>query len=51
MRRALRRDRHLAQSMVEYAIILILVSVAAIVILAVMGQTLINLFSNVVGGW
>ena len=36
------------QGMVEYGLILILVSIVVIVILLTMGQQLVNLFSNVV---
>ncbi len=36
------------QGMVEYALILVLVSIVAIVILLTMGQQIANVFSNVV---
>jgi pilus assembly protein Flp/PilA len=38
------------QGMVEYALILILVSIVAIVLLIAMGGSIKNLFSNVVAG-
>jgi pilus assembly protein Flp/PilA len=41
-----RRD---GQGMVEYALILVLVSIVVIVILLTMGQQIANVFSNVVG--
>ena len=37
------------QGMVEYALILVLVSIVVIVILLTMGQQIANVFSNVVG--
>jgi pilus assembly protein Flp/PilA len=37
------------QGMVEYALILVLVSIVVIVILLTMGQQIYNVFSNVVG--
>jgi len=38
------------QGMVEYALILILVSIVAIVVLITMGNQIANIFSNVVAG-
>ncbi len=40
--------RQLGQGMVEYALILVLVSIVVIVILLTMGQQIQNVFSNVV---
>ena len=40
--------RKAAQGMVEYALILVLVAIAAIVILGVLGSTISKVFSNVV---
>jgi pilus assembly protein Flp/PilA len=42
----LRRQR--GQGMVEYALILVLVSIVVIVILLTMGNQIVNVFSNVV---
>ena len=42
-------DRQSGQGMVEYALILVLVSIVVIVILLTMGNQLQNVFSNVVG--
>jgi pilus assembly protein Flp/PilA len=38
------------QGMVEYALILVLVSIVVIVILLTMGQQIQNVFSNIVAG-
>ena len=38
----------MGQGMVEYALILVLVAIAAIVILGLLGGTISNVFSNVV---
>jgi Flp pilus assembly pilin Flp len=40
--------RKLGQGMVEYALILVLVAVAAVVIMTVLGSTISQVFSNVV---
>jgi Flp pilus assembly pilin Flp len=40
--------RKLGQGMVEYALILVLVAIAAIVILTLLGTTISQVFSNVV---
>jgi pilus assembly protein Flp/PilA len=45
-RRSVRRQR--GQGMVEYALILVLVSIVVIVILLTMGNQIANVFSNVV---
>jgi pilus assembly protein Flp/PilA len=42
------RGRQLGQGMVEYALILVLVSIVVIVILLTMGNQINNVFSNVV---
>jgi pilus assembly protein Flp/PilA len=42
------RGRQRAQGMVEYALILVLVSIVVIVILLTMGNQIANVFSNVV---
>ena len=41
-------SRQLGQGMVEYALILVLVSIVVIVILLTMGNQILNVFSNVV---
>ena len=41
--------RQAGQGMVEYALILVLVSIVVIVILLTMGRQIRNVFSNVVG--
>ena len=41
-------ERQSGQGMVEYALILVLVSIVAIVILITMGDQVVNVFSNVV---
>ncbi len=41
--------RQRGQGMVEYALILVLVSIVVIVILTTMGRQIRNVFSNVVG--
>ncbi len=38
------------QGMIEYALILVLVAVVAIVILTVVGQKVVNVFSNISNG-
>jgi pilus assembly protein Flp/PilA len=43
-----RSDEQRGQGMVEYALILVLVSIVVIVILLTMGQQIANVFSNVV---
>ncbi len=43
-------ERQLGQGMVEYALILVLVSIVVIVILLTMGGQIQNVFSNVVVG-
>jgi pilus assembly protein Flp/PilA len=43
-----RFDRQSGQGMVEYALILVLVSIVVIVILLTMGNQIANVFSNVV---
>ena len=43
-----RAGRHSGQGMVEYALILVLVSIVVIVILLTMGHQIANVFSNVV---
>ena len=43
-----RARRQLGQGMVEYALILVLVSIVVIVILLTMGNQIANVFSNVV---
>ena len=43
------RSGQRGQGMVEYALILVLVSIVVIVILLTMGQQIANVFSNVVG--
>ena len=40
--------RQLGQGMVEYALILVLVSIVVIVILLTMGNQIANVFSNIV---
>ena len=40
--------RQSGQGMVEYALILVLVSIVVIVILLTMGSQIVNIFSNVV---
>ena len=42
--------RQSGQGMVEYALILVIVSIVAIVLIVSMGSQLNNLFSNVVAG-
>lgn len=42
------RNRQSGQGMVEYALILVLVSIVVIVILLTMGNQIQNVFSNVV---
>ena len=42
------RTSQLGQGMVEYALILVLVSVVVIVVLITMGSEIANVFSNVV---
>ncbi len=46
--RCLRRSGQRGQGMVEYALILVLVSIVVIVILLTMGNQIVNVFSNVV---
>ena len=46
--KALSRRRQHGQGMVEYALILVLVSIVVIVILLTMGNQILNVFSNVV---
>lgn len=41
------RDREEGQAMVEYALILALVSVAAVAILSVLGQSVSSIFSEI----
>lgn len=41
-------SRQRGQGMVEYALILVLVSIVVIVILLTMGNQIVNVFSNVV---
>ena len=43
-----RQSRQKGQGMVEYALILVLVSIVVIVILLTMGNQILNVFSNVV---
>jgi pilus assembly protein Flp/PilA len=43
-----RLSRQKGQGMVEYALILVLVSIVVIVILLTMGNQILNVFSNVV---
>jgi pilus assembly protein Flp/PilA len=43
-----RKRTQLGQGMVEYALILVLVSIVVIVILLTMGNQILNVFSNVV---
>ena len=38
------------QGLVEYALILVLVAVVVIVVLAILGPTIGNIFSNIIGG-
>jgi pilus assembly protein Flp/PilA len=47
---AFRRDDERGQGMVEYALILVLISIVVIVILQVVGQQVNNVFSNVSNG-
>jgi pilus assembly protein Flp/PilA len=42
------KSRESGQGMVEYALILVLVSIVVIVILLTMGNQIVNVFSNVV---
>jgi pilus assembly protein Flp/PilA len=42
--------RQSGQGMVEYALILVLVSVVVIVVLITMGSQIANVFSNIVAG-
>jgi pilus assembly protein Flp/PilA len=44
------RDDERGQGMVEYALILVLIAIAAIVLLKVVGQQTNNVFSNVSNG-
>jgi len=44
------RDREDGQGMVEYALILVLISIVVIVILSTLGKTVNNVFSNVSHG-
>ena len=44
----MRRRLQAGQGMVEYALILVLVSIVVIVILLTMGNQILNVFSNVV---
>lgn len=44
------RGKQSGQGMVEYALILVLVSIVVIVILITMGQQIANVFSNIVVG-
>jgi pilus assembly protein Flp/PilA len=46
--RTLRKRLESGQGMVEYALILVLVSIVVIVILLTMGNQILNVFSNVV---
>ena len=39
------------QGLVEYALILVLIAVVAIVILALLGQNIANVFSNIVAAF
>jgi len=48
LRAALRGPRQRGQGMVEYALILVLVSIVVIVILLTMGHQIANVFSNIV---
>ena len=41
--------RKMGQGMVEYALILVLVAIAAIVVLGLLGTTISKVFSNIVG--
>jgi pilus assembly protein Flp/PilA len=41
--------REEGQGLVEYALILVLVAIVVIVILAILGPTIGNIFSNIVG--
>ena len=41
--------RKMGQGMVEYALILVLVAIAAIVVLGLLGTTISQVFSNIVG--
>jgi len=43
-----RRGRQRGQGMIEYALILVLVSIVAVIILLTMGNQIQNVFSNVV---
>ena len=45
-----RKDDEEGQGMVEYALILVLIAAVVIVILAVVGKQVSNVFSNVSGG-
>jgi pilus assembly protein Flp/PilA len=45
-----REDGERGQGMVEYALILVLISIVAIVILSTLGHTVNNVFSNIDNG-
>ncbi len=42
-----RQSRECGQSMVEYALILVLISIVVIVILITQGATMVNMYSNI----
>lgn len=42
-----RQSREYGQSMVEYALILVLISIVVIVILLTQGATMVNMYSNI----
>ena len=42
-----RQSRQCGQSMVEYALILVLISIVVIVILITQGATMVNMYSNI----
>ena len=48
LHRLMRNSAQRGQGMVEYALILVLVSIVVIVVLLTMGQQIQNVFSNVV---
>ena len=41
--------RKMGQGMVEYALILVLVAIAAIAVMTILGSTISKVFSNIVG--
>ena len=45
-----RLQREEGQGMVEYALILVLVSIVVILILTLLGGTIVNVFSDIVSG-